>query len=157
MPTQSGEQGYQQQYEPQTSMGGQFQQTQFGGTVGQQFQQSVPAEVQQTVNDLEKFETVAEWAKSRAVERGSTQVAQRCDDLAQIAHLEKGLLIRQSPLAQPVGQATKQTIQQSIQELQHRTGDPEVQEALSHGQQVLGRIDQALQRIQTPGQFQSQY
>ncbi|MFB6172779.1 MAG: hypothetical protein ABEJ23_09615 [Haloarculaceae archaeon] len=151
MPTQ-GVQQYQPQYQAQTPMGQQLQQTQAGQFLGQRYQETVPVEVQQAVNDLDRFETALEWAKSRAVERGMPRVAARCDDLAQIAHLEKGLLLRQSPFAQPVGQATQQTIRQGIQDLQQRAGEPEVQEALSHGQQVLTTISQALGRIEAWGQ-----
>jgi len=133
-------------------MGQQLQATPFGGAVGQRFSESVPQEVQQAVRDLDRVETVVEWAKSKAVERGMTRVAQRCDDLAEIAHLEKQLILRQSPFAQPIGQATKQTIQQGVQELQAHVSQPEVQEALSQAQQSINSIDNALSRLQTGGQ-----
>jgi hypothetical protein len=109
-------------------------------------------EVQQAVSDLDRFETVLEWAKSQATMRGRPRVAARCDDLTEIALLEKNLLVRQSPFAQPIGRATQQTIQQGIQELQHRAGDPDVQDALQQGQQVVDSIGQAMGRAQVWGQ-----
>ena len=136
----------------QTPLGQQIQGSPFGQAVGQRFSESVPQEVQQAVMDLDRFETVVEWAKSKATERGLARVAQRCDDLAEIAHLEKQLMLRQSPFAQPIGQATKQTIQQGVQELQAHASQPEVQEALAQAQQSLGTIDNALTRLQTWGQ-----
>jgi len=139
-------------YQAQTLAGQQLQGSQFGQAIGGRFQESVPQEVQQAVMDLDRFETVVEWAKSRAVERGRPRVAQRCDDLAEIAHLEKQLILRGSPFAEPIGQATKGTIQQGVQELQAEASQPEVQEALAQAQQSVGAIDNALSRLQTFGQ-----
>jgi D-alanyl-D-alanine dipeptidase len=149
---ETGTQQYQPSYQAQTQVGQQLQESRAGQFIGQRFQESVPLEVQQAVSDLDRFETVLEWAKSQATMRGRPRVAARCDDLAEIAHLEKKLLLRQSPFAQPIGQATQQTIQQGIQELQHRAGEPEVQEALQHGQQVVNSIGQAMSRVQAWGQ-----
>ncbi|WP_435345865.1 hypothetical protein [Haloarchaeobius sp. HRN-SO-5] len=150
--TSGVQQEYQPQYQAQTQMGQQFQGSQVGQFMGRRFQETVPHEVQQAVSDLEKFETLMEWAKSRAVQRGRPRVAARCDDLAQIAHLEKGLILRESPFAEPIGHATRQTIQQGIQELQQRASEPEVQEALQQGQQTAQAISNALGRLQSFGQ-----
>ena len=145
-------QPYQSGYQAQTGTGQQLQGSQAGQAIGQRFNESVPQEVQQAVMDLDRFETVVEWAKSRAVEQGMPRVAQRCDDLAGIAHVEKQLILRGSPFAQPIGQATKQTIQQGVQELQAHASQPEVQEALSQAQQSASSIERALSRLQTFGQ-----
>ena len=145
-------QPYQTGYQAQTQAGQQLQGSQAGQAIGQRFNESVPQEVQQAVMDLDRFETVVEWAKSRAVEQGMPRVAQRCDDLAGIAHVEKQLILRGSPFAQPIGQATKQTIQQGVQELQAHASQPEVQEALSQAQQSASSIENALSRLQTFGQ-----
>ncbi|MFD1588925.1 hypothetical protein ACFR9U_18255 [Halorientalis brevis] len=139
-------------YQAQTQRGQAVQQSQVGQFVGQRYQQSVPQEVQQAVSDLERFESVCEWLTSRATEKGMVRLANRSDDLAEIAHLEKKLLLRQSPFAQPIGQATQQTIQQGIQELQQYASEPDVQESLTHAQQVLQSVGQALNRVQTFGQ-----
>ena len=145
-------QPYQSGYQAQTPAGQQLQGSQIGQSIGRRFEESVPQEVQQAVMDLDRFETVVEWAKSRAVEQGLPRVAQRCDDLAGIAHVEKQLILRGSPFARPIGQATKQTIQQGVQELQAHASQPEVQEALSQAQQSASSIDNALSRMQTFGQ-----
>jgi len=145
-------QPYQTGYQAQTQTGQQLQGSQMGQAIGQRFNESVPQEVQQAVMDLDRLETVVEWAKSRAVERGHPRIAQRCDDLADIAHMEKQLILRGSPFAQPIGQATKQTIQQGVQELQAHASQPEVQEALSQAQQSASSIENALSRLQTFGQ-----
>jgi len=139
-------------YQAQTPAGQGLQQSTLGQAVGQRFSDSVPQEVQQAVMDLDRFETIVEWAKSRAVERGRVRIAQRCDDLAELAHLQKNLILRGSPFAHPVGQATKQTIQQGIQELQAYVSQPEVQEALAEAQQSTASIDNALARLQSWGQ-----
>jgi hypothetical protein len=102
--------------------------------------------------DLDRLETVCEWTKSRATERGRVRVAERADDLANIAHLEKKLMLRQSPFAEPIGQAVQQTIQQSIQELQQHASDPEVQETISQAQQSVTTVGQALSQLQQFGQ-----
>ena len=142
----------QQGYQMQTPTGQQLQASPFGQAIGQRFDESVPQEVQRAVMDLDRLETVVEWAKSRAVEGGTPRVAQRCDDLAEIAHLEKHLLLRGSPFAQPIGQATMQTIQQGVQELQAHASQPEVREAVSQAQQSAGSIESALGRLPTGGQ-----
>lgn len=134
-------------------MGQQFQQTShIGQAIGYRFEQSVPQEVQHAVMDLDRLETVCEWVKTQATERGRSRVAQRADDLANIAHLEKKLLLRGSPFAEPIGRATRETIQQGVQEFQQHVSEPEVQEALSQAQQTLNTIGQALGRVQQWGQ-----
>jgi len=139
-------------YQAQTEMGQQLQQRPVAQMVGQQFQQSVPQEVQQAVQDLDQLETVCEWLKARATERGRPRIAARADDLATVAHLQKSLLLRESPFAEPIGQAVQQTIQGSVQELQQHANDPEVQEALGQAQQTLSTISQAISQFQQFGQ-----
>jgi len=139
-------------YQAQTQAGQQLQQRQFSQFIGQRFQESVPQEVQAAVSDLGRLETVCEWLNSVATERGRPRVAARAADIANIAHLEKKLVLRQSPFAEPIGQAAKQTIQQGIQELQQHASEPEVQEALSEMQQNLNTLSQVVGRVQQWGQ-----
>lgn len=139
------------QYQAQTPMGQQIQSSQFGQAVGRRFQESVPQEVVAVVEDLDRLATVCEWAHMKTMERGRPRVARACLDLADIAELEKKLVLRQSSFAQPIGEATRQVIQSAVQELQQHASEPEVQEALSHAQQTAGRIQQALSRIQQFG------
>ena len=143
-----------QPYQAQTQEGQQVQQRPGVQMATQGYRQSVSQAVQHAVNDLDHLETLSEWVKSRATARGRPRIAARADDLAEIAHLEKNLLLRDSPFADPVGQAVQQTIQQSVQELQQHAGEPEVQEALSQAQQTLSTIEQALTRVQQFGQQQ---
>jgi hypothetical protein len=142
----------QQPYQAQTQLGQQLQQQPFSQMIGQRFQESVPQEVQSAAMDLDRLESVCEWMKSQAAERGRVRIAQRADDIANIAHLEKKLLLRQSPFAEPIGRATQQTVQQGIQEFQQHVSEPEVQEALTQAQQSLTSINQALGRVQQWGQ-----
>jgi hypothetical protein len=142
----------QQPYQAQSQFGQQLQQQPFSEMVGRRFQESVPQEIQGAVMDLDRLETVCEWMKSKAAERGRIRIAQRADDIANIAHLEKMLLLRQSPFAEPVGRAAQQTVQQGVREFQQHVNDPEVQEALTQAQQSLSSIDQALGRLQQWGQ-----
>lgn len=132
-------------------MGQRLQSSQFGQAVGQRFQDSVPVEVQSVVQDLDRLETVCEWAKTQATQRGMFTLARACDDIQDIAHVQKKLIIRQSPFAQPLGNATRQVIQNAVQQLQQYTSQPEVQDALSAAQQTTNAISQALTRLQSVG------
>ncbi|WP_255151220.1 hypothetical protein [Halorarius halobius] len=125
--------------------------------VSQRFAESVPNEVVTLTNDLDRLATVSEWAKNRATERGMPRLARVCDDIQDIATLEKKLVIRQSPFAQPVGEASRQVIQNGIAELQQHLSQPEVQEALSEAQQSVGSIQNALSRLQSFGTQGQQY
>jgi hypothetical protein len=133
-------------------------QTQQGQTtsIGARFGESVPMEVQNAVADLDRLETVCEWLKDRAGERNQPRVAQRADDLSHLAHIEKQLLVRNSPFAEPVGRAVQQTVGQVIQEFQQRANDPEVQDAVAQVQQTLANLDRALGWQQQSGQIGQQ-
>jgi hypothetical protein len=141
-----------QPYQAQTPVGQQLQQQPLAQAVGQRFTQSVSPEVQAAVSDLGRLETVCEWLKGRATEKSRPRLAQRADDIANIAHLQKKLLLRNSPFAEPIGQAVQQTIQQGVQEFQRRASDPEVQDAIAQAQQTINNVSQALSRIQQVGQ-----
>lgn len=145
-------QSVQPQYQAQTPVGQAIQGTQVGQLIGQRYRERVPQEIQQAVADLDHFESICEFTHQRAMERGMVRVGKRCDELAQIAHLEKHLILAESPFAQPIGQAVRATIQQGLQDLQQQAGQPEVQDAISQGQQVLTTINDALTRLQTWGQ-----
>lgn len=139
-------------YQAQTQLGQQLQQQPMAQAIGQRFNESVPQEVQAAVSDLDRLETVCEWLKDRATEKGRPRLAQRADDISHIAQLEKQLLLRNSPFAQPIGQAVQQTIQQGVQEFQARASEPEVQDAIAQAQQTINNISQALSRVQQMGQ-----
>lgn len=146
-----------QQGQPQygtTGMGQQAQWEQFGQPTGQRFEESVPNEVAQLVESLDRLETIAEWVKSRATHRGMGNLARTCDDVIEVVQLEKKLVVRQSPFAGSVGQAAKQVIQNAVSELQQHTDQPEVQQALSAAQQCVTAIDSAGARLQSAGQGQ---
>jgi len=143
-----GQQATQAGYQAQTQAGQQIQQRPGVQMAAQQFQQSVSPEIRGAVSDLDHLETLSEWLQGRATELGRPRIAQRAEDFAEIAHLEKNLLLRGSPFADPIGQAAKQTIQSGMQELQQYASDPEVQEALTHAQQTLATVDQALAQFQ---------
>lgn len=129
---------------------------QFGQAVGRRFQEGAPAEVQSAVQSLDRLETVCEWAKTQATQRGMARLARACDDIQDIAHLQKKLIIRQSPFAQPIGNASRQVIQNAVQELQQHVNQPEVQEALSEAQQTVNSINNALTRLQSGTSQQQQ-
>lgn len=147
-PQQSG-QGP-QSYQPQ-QQGGQLQPQALAQQIGQAFDQSVPDQVKQAVAELDRLEMVCEWLQSRAMARGHTVVAQRADDIAAIAHAQKGLILRESPFAAPMGQAVQETIQQGIQELQQYAQDPEVQDTLNQAQNTVATISQAIVHLQQRG------
>ena len=139
-------------YQAQTPVGQQVQASPLGQAVGQRFQDSVSQDVIRVVSDLDRLETVSEWAKGQATQRGMYRLARACDDLQDIAHLEKKLVIRQSPFAQPIGEATRQVIQNAVSELQQHANQPEVQEALSQAQKVNNDIQTVISGLQAFGQ-----
>ena len=155
---QPGTQQFQPQYQPsyqaQTPLGQQAQQRPFARAIGGRFDESVPSEVRHAVEDLDRVGTVAEWAKGRASERGMPRVVRVCDDLEDIAHLQKKLIIRQSPFAPAIGQASMGVIQQGLQELQQHLSEPEVQETLQEAQQSLDSISKGISALQGYGQQQ---
>jgi len=119
------------------------------GQVGQYASMSPEArteyrtEVRQTAMRLHNFETLLQLAEVGAFERGRLFAARIAGDLAIIANLEKRLVIRQSPFAEPIGQAVRQTLQDGIQRLQQRAADdPDVQAALSEAHPLLSELQQ---------------
>jgi hypothetical protein len=117
------------------------------GQVGQQASMTpeVRAELRQTAMRLHRFETGLQLAEVRAFERGRLQAARVAGDLAITANLEKRLVIRQSPFAEPIGEAVRQTIEQGIQQLQQAADDPDVQAALSEANPALSALRSAVQ------------
>ncbi|MDG5777508.1 hypothetical protein VB773_13435 [Haloarculaceae archaeon H-GB2-1] len=140
-------QGTQAQYQSGQQFGGQM-----GQQIGQRFDESVPNEVHQLVQQLDRLESVSAWAKSGACKQGMHQVASICEDIEDVAHLEKKLVLRQSPFARPIGESVKATIQSGVQTLQQAAGQPEVQDNIREAQQTLTIIDTALTQLQSMGQ-----
>ena len=122
-----------------------------GEQMEQRFDETYPTEVRATLRDLDKTASVAEWVKMKAAQRGRPTVVRVADDIEDIALLEKKLIIRQSPFAQPVGQTSKQVLQQGLQELQQHISEPEVQEAVEKTRRSLESIDKGLMSLQTTG------
>lgn len=135
-------------------MGQQFQQR-TSGFVGQQYDQQVPEEVKGAVADLTRLENVAEWASTKVAQRGMPRAVRVLDDIQDVAHLEKKLVLRESPFAQTLAQCAAQSIQSSLQELQQHASQPEVQETLQQTQQTLSSIQQGVSRLQAFGQGQT--
>jgi len=142
--------GFEPMYGTARELGGGFGQFQ----ENRQFRQ----DVRQTAMTLSRFETALEVARLRALENGRLRVARLCGDLAVVAELEKKLVVRRSPFAEPIGQAVKQTIQQGVQELRQAADDPEVQEALSEAQPAIEAIQNAVsERFEQYAQNQPQF
>ena len=141
----------QQRYGGPVSQRGQQQQfgQQMGQQMGQRFDDSLSSEVRTTIHDLDRVASVAEWTKTRAAARGMSNVVRVCDDIQDIAHLEKKLILRQSPFAEPIGQASRQTIQQGLQELQQHVDEPEVRDTIEKARRSLESIDKGLMSLQT--------
>ncbi|EFW92741.1 hypothetical protein ZOD2009_07724 [Haladaptatus paucihalophilus DX253] len=152
---QQHRQATQQQPMQQQPMQQHRQAEQFGQQIRQRYEESVPSEVRLAVDDLEKVSTTAEWAKVKAVQRGLPRVANVCDDIQELAELQKKLIIRQSPVSHTIGQCSVQAIQEGLQELQQHTGEPEVQATIENAKQSLGTIEKGLSALQTTGTHQS--
>ncbi len=140
-----------QQQQPQQQ--GQFGQPwqALGEQMEQRFDESFSSEIRTTIRDLDKTASVAEWVKMRAAQRGLPTVVRVADDIEDIALLEKKLIIRESPFAQPIGQTSKQVLQQGLQELQQHINEPEVQDAVEKTRRSLESIDRGLTSLQTMG------
>jgi hypothetical protein len=123
------------------------------GSIGQfgSLSPEARAEVQQTAMRLHNFETLLQLAEVRAFERGRMSAARIAGDLAIVANLEKRLVIRQSPFAEPISEAVKRTVQDGVQRLQQTADDPDVQAALSEANRTL----EALRTLGSTGGFGS--
>jgi hypothetical protein len=153
---QTETQGIQPQYQAGTATGQRFQQMS-SGIAGGMYDQTVAPEVKNAVADLDRLANVAEWAKTHVARRGNARAVRICDDLEDLAHVEKQLILRGSPFAEPVGQAVQGTIQTGIQELQQHASEPEIQDSLQQAQQVLTSLQGSISRLRTAGQaMQSQ-
>jgi len=127
-------------------MGGQFGQRspqELSKTLGQGFSQQAPIPIQELVTTLDTFENVAEWAHAKSMRQGIHEVAKHADGLARIARLQKQLIQGQSPVAGIVANCTEQALQQSIQDLQQYSQDPDVQEVVQYAQTLSTTINQA--------------
>lgn len=152
-PTQVTQQPGGQQYTQQP--GGQgFQGAQQGyqQLPSQDFTQMAPQTVQQAVLDLDEFETVAEWAHTKSMEQGNPEVSAITNQLAEIAHLEKKLILGRSPFAETFARSTSQSVQEASQQLQPYSQDPAVQDVLQEAQRVSQTIGQAQQELRQWGQ-----
>lgn len=146
-----------QQYSPQYGQSmGQQPTTQFGQQgqqqttqqVGQRFEEAVPSEIRMAVEELEKVSTVAEWAKTQAVQRGLHRAANASDDIAELAEVQKKLIVRQSPLAGTIGQCVTQGIQQHLQELSQYTQEPTIQAEVQEARRAVQSLQGSLGRLQ---------
>jgi hypothetical protein len=146
----------QQQYQPQQQ--GQFGQPwqALGEQMEQRFDESFSSEVRTAIHDLDKTASVAEWVKMKAAQRGLPTVVRVANDIEDIALLEKKLIIRESPFAHPIGQTSKEVLQQGLQELQQHISEPEVQDAVQKTRRSLESIDKGLMSLQTMGGQQQQ-
>lgn len=108
-------------------------------------EQSLPQSVTEAVYDLEQLESDAQFAHARAMKMGDSQVAHKLGDVAEIAQLQKTLLLRESDLAQTTSQCVQQALQQCTQQLQ-TSQVPGVQEVVQGIQQVSQSMLQASAR-----------
>lgn len=120
--------------------------------IGQSFGQSVSPQVTTAVSNLERIETFAEFAKTRAVQQGlPPHVVQITDDIKNVAELQKDLLVRQSSLAGTVSQCTQQALQQGVQQLQQYQ-QPEIQDLVWEVQESIQTVQQAVRQLPMGGQ-----
>lgn len=143
-----------QQPQRQQSPGGQnpeSQQPSQGGSqqlATQQFHQSAPQPIQQLIRDLEEFEKLAEWAHTESMQQGHHQVGTITDHFAEIAHLQKKLVMGRSPFAQTFAQCTERSIQQGVQQLEQYSPSVGVQEVIKEAQYTSQSLGQAQRQLQ---------
>jgi len=134
---------------------GQFETQRHEPQTGQQFTQSMPQEVVTTVEDLDRLETVAEFADGRATQQGNTEAARIADAIKDVAHLQKEFIVEENPLAQEFGQCSQQFLQSGMQQLQSHQQQPEIQELSEVCQQSIQSISSGLQSMPAAGQGSS--
>lgn len=119
---------------------------------GQQtFEQFVPESIARAVYQLEQFETDVEWAHGQAMQTGEGQIAQKLEDIEDIVHVQKSLLIQESPIAATMSQCTQQALQQCQQQLQ-TSQTPGVQQIVQQIPEVSQAIQQATSQVVQSGQ-----
>ena len=131
---------------------GQFETQRHKSQTGQQFTQSMPQEVVTAVEDLDRLETVAEFADGRATQQGNTEAARIADGIKDVAHLQKEFIVEENPLAQEFGQCSQQFLQSGVQKLQSHQQQPEIQELSEVCQQSIQSISSGLQSMPAVGQ-----
>ena len=145
----------QQQQPPQSQQYGQGigqqSQQQFGQqSQGGGFEQFVPPQVADAIYSLEEIETDAEWSLAQAIRQGDGFTASELDDLIDLAHIQKRLLLRQSSHAQSVGQCVQEGFQQATRKLQG-SQVPGVQQVSQKAQQLAQQIPQASMQVAQSG------
>lgn len=120
------------------------------------FEESVPNEVAALASNLDRLETLTQWAADRAAERGRGNVARICNDLTDVARIQKELTVRQSPAARTVGRSASEVIQNAVTELQPFLDEPGVTQAVFEAQQAVSAINDALARLPGPATGGSQ-
>lgn len=149
MQQQQPQQSYQQ---PQQQAGQQIQQ-QSGQQTQPSFEQALPRQVSSVIYSLELIETDAEWAETQAIQQADSFTALYLEDLSELVHVQKELLLRKSPQAGIVGQCTQQAFQQIAQRLQ-QSQVPGVQQVAQEAQQLAQTIPQVSQQVVQTGSQQ---
>lgn len=108
----------------------------------QAFDQYVPESVSRAVYQLEQLATDAEWAHGQAMRSGDPGAASTLADVTQIADLQKDLLLRDSDIAQTMGQSTQQAFRQCSQQLR-QSDTPGARHVAQLLQQTAQSITQA--------------
>lgn len=119
------------------------------------FGQTAPPGLKSAIADLDRLETIAEWTKSRASQRGNQRVAQICEECVDLGELQKRLILRGSPVAHSVAQVFQQSVMDNLPALQQHAHESEVQELIQQAQQVRNSLQQGLTSVPptSTGQF----
>ena len=123
--------------------------------MGQQFSQRVPQQIQSAIEDLDRLESVAEFADTQATRRGDEYAAGIADALKDVAHLQKEFMIEENPLTQEFSQCSQQLLQQGSQQLQQYQ-QPEMQELADTAGRALESVTSGIQSMPTGGHQQGQ-
>ena len=145
-----------QQQPQQQAQSYQQPQQQLGGTTQPGFEQALPRQVSSVIYSLELIETDAEWAQTQAIQQADSFTALQLEDLSELAHMQKELLLRKSPQAEIVGHCTQQAFEQIAQRLQ-QSGVPGVQQVSQEAQQLAQTIPQVSRQVVQSGSQQQQF
>ncbi|WP_192498437.1 hypothetical protein [Halorussus halophilus] len=164
----------QPQFSQQSQMGQQQPQSlgtqQMGGKVssmgqrkriGQQFESELSNELRESLALFDEVSDVAEWCADKCIEHGPqmAECARLCEDVADIAELNKKMIARDSVNGPELADAFLRVAQQGRQTLQQHQQQPHVQETLQVLDQTVDATNKLLSSIgqQSVGQQGTQW
>lgn len=115
-------------------------------------QPSVPAQadVNATLQRLDRLVWVADRTRDDALKRGSLAVAEHANDIADTAALERTLLARRSPFTATFARSLELTIERRLRPLEASVAEPGVEETITESRLTLDWLRRLFPRTERP-------